>query len=153
VPTGTRAAKVYLTSLVNLTQPLIRYELTDEMTRLPDPCPCGMTLMRIADVEGRVDDAFAYADGPTVHPFTFRSHLGRTREIVEYQVRQTHDGAEVLVVAAAPLDTSAIAERLRRALVDLGLARAAVTVREVDVLDRQATGKFRRFVQLAHRPD
>jgi phenylacetate-coenzyme A ligase PaaK-like adenylate-forming protein len=148
VPTGTRASKVYLTSLTNLTQPLIRYELTDEMLRLPDPCACGMTLIRIADVEGRVDDVFVYADGPTVHPFTFRSHLGRAREVVEYQVRQTADGAEVHAVASAPLDTNALAERLRVALVGHGLARAAVTVRVVDALGRQATGKLRRFVPL-----
>jgi len=148
VPTGTRASKVYLTSLTNLTQPLIRYELTDEMIRLPDPCSCGMTLMRIADVEGRVDDGFVYADGPTLHPFTFRSHLGRAREIVEYQVRQTADGADVHVVASAPLDTNALADRLRAALVGHGLARAAVTVRVVEALDRQATGKLRRFVPL-----
>jgi phenylacetate-coenzyme A ligase PaaK-like adenylate-forming protein len=149
VPTGARASKVYLTSLTNLAQPLIRYELTDEMVRLPDPCPCGMGLMRIADVEGRVDDAFAYANGPSVHPFTFRSQLGQAREIVEYQVRQTADGADVLVVAAAAaVDTAGLAERIRRALVDLGLERAVVTVRVIDALARQDTGKLRRFVPL-----
>jgi phenylacetate-coenzyme A ligase PaaK-like adenylate-forming protein len=108
-----------------------------------------MTLMRIADVEGRVDDGFVYADGPTLHPFTFRSHLGRAREIVEYQVRQTADGTDVHVVASAPLDTNALADRLRAALVGHGLARAAVTVaRRRRRSTARRRGKLRRFVPL-----
>ena len=43
VGVGERAAKVYLTSLFNLTLPLIRYELTDEVTFLDEPCVCGCT--------------------------------------------------------------------------------------------------------------
>jgi phenylacetate-CoA ligase len=41
VPPGIRSAKVYLTNLYNLALPLIRYEITDEVTVLPAPCPCG----------------------------------------------------------------------------------------------------------------
>src|SRR5262249_10503556 len=48
---GERAAKVYVTNLYNLTQPLIRYELTDEglysttRVRAARPC-CGSTTSR-----------------------------------------------------------------------------------------------------------
>jgi phenylacetate-coenzyme A ligase PaaK-like adenylate-forming protein len=44
VSIGERAAKVYLTNLYDLTTPLIRYELTDEVTVLGEPCPGGTTL-------------------------------------------------------------------------------------------------------------
>jgi phenylacetate-coenzyme A ligase PaaK-like adenylate-forming protein len=37
---------------------LIRYDLGDEVTMLPGECPCGSSLMRIAEVEGRQDDDF-----------------------------------------------------------------------------------------------
>ena len=53
VPPGERAAKVYVTNLYNRVQPLIRYELTDEITVLDGPCPCGVTLLRIDDIQGR----------------------------------------------------------------------------------------------------
>jgi phenylacetate-coenzyme A ligase PaaK-like adenylate-forming protein len=150
VPAGERAAKVYLTNLYNLTTPLIRYELTDEVTVLDEPCPCGMTLMRIDDIQGRLDDCFTYPGGPTIHPFTFRSPLGRERNIVEYQVCQTTRGADVLVRCQGPIDTTRIAETIRGALADAGLSGAEVSVTRVDALDRQSTtGKFRRFVPLA----
>lgn len=148
VASGERAESVYLTSLFNRTQPLIRYQLTDEVTVLDEPCPCGSALLRIEDIQGRLDDCFAYPDGPTVHPFTFRSLLGRERDVTEYQVCQTVDGADVSVVGTDAIDTTLIAERLRRALVDAGLVTARVVATRVDAIERQATGKLRRFVPL-----
>jgi phenylacetate-coenzyme A ligase PaaK-like adenylate-forming protein len=150
VPAGERAEKVYLTNLYNLGMPLIRYELTDEVTVLDEPCPCGVTLMRIDDIQGRLDDCFTYPGGPTIHPFTFRSPLGRERNIVEYQVCQTARGAAVRVRCQGPVDTTRIAETIRGALADAGLSGADVSVTLVDTLDRHSTtGKFRRFVPLA----
>jgi phenylacetate-coenzyme A ligase PaaK-like adenylate-forming protein len=148
VPPGERAAKMYVTNLYNRTQPLIRYELTDEVVVLDEPCPCGVTLLRIDDIQGRTDDEFAYPGGPTVHPLTFRSPLGRERNVVEYQVRQTARGADILVRCDGPVDTAALAATIRRALVDLGLAGAEVAVTRVDELGRQSTGKLRRFLAL-----
>jgi phenylacetate-CoA ligase len=149
VPAGQRAAKVYLTSLANFTQPLIRYELTDEVTVLDEPCACGVTLLRIDDIQGRLDDAFTYPGGVTVHPFTFRSILGRDRNIVEYQVRQTPAGADVLIRTAGAVDSERICESLRVALRELGVVDAAVTMTQVESIERQSTGKLRRFVPLA----
>ena len=146
VPAGERAAKVYLTSLYNRTQPLIRYELTDEMTVLDGPCPCGMGMVRIDDIQGRLDDCFTWSGGPTVHPFAFRSPLGRERGIVEYQVRQTPRGADVLVVCQGRVDTKRLADTLRHALVDQGLTDPQVSVTSVAALERQASGKLKRFV-------
>lgn len=151
VAPGTRAARVYLTSLYNRAQPLIRYELTDEITVLDGPCPCGTSLLRIDDVQGRVDDVFAYADGATVHPFTFRSALGRERAIVEYQVRQTARGAEILVRREGELDQARLAATLRAALAELGVVDAEITITTVDALARQESGKFKRFVPLTRR--
>jgi phenylacetate-CoA ligase len=148
VPPGERAAKVYLTSLYNRVQPLIRYELTDEITVLEGPCPCGITLLRIDDIQGRLDDAFTYPGGPTVHPITFRSVLGRERNVIEYQVCQAARGADIRVRCQGAVDTASIAAALRTALLDLGLAGAEVTITHVQALDRQESGKFRRFVPL-----
>jgi phenylacetate-coenzyme A ligase PaaK-like adenylate-forming protein len=146
VSPGTRAAKVYLTRLYGLTQPLIRYELTDEVTVLDEPCSCGTALLRIDDVQGRLDDCFAYDDGPTIHPFTFRSILGREATIVEYQVRQTARGAAIAVRGDGAIDTARVAAALRGVLATHGLQDAEVTVTVVEALERQATGKLRRFI-------
>lgn len=147
VPPGTRSAKVLLTNLYNRAFPLIRYELTDEITLLDGGCPCGSAFRLVADVQGRLDDGFTYR-GVIVHPHVFRSPLSHHRHVVEYQVRQTPSGAEVLIRRDGPVDV----DTLRAEIVD-GLSRLVespeVTLVEVDVLPRQDTGKLKRFVPLA----
>jgi phenylacetate-CoA ligase len=153
VPAGVRSDKVYVTGISNPTLPLIRFELTDQVTVLDRDCPCGSAHTLIADVEGRLDDAFTYPGGQVVHPHVFRSVLGRDRRIVEYQVSQTPAGAEVLVIGA-PADPAAVGRRLAAELAGLGLPDPSVEVRLVDRLERQATGKARRFrpLEMVSRP-
>ena len=49
----------------------------------------------------------------------------------------------------APADPSGLARGLEAELARLGVGAPAVEVRLVDQLDRQATGKVRRFLPLA----
>jgi phenylacetate-coenzyme A ligase PaaK-like adenylate-forming protein len=65
VPDGTPSAKVLLTNLYNHSQPLIRYELTDQFTRHPaDP---GSGYLR-ATVEGRADETACCTTSRTSSP-------------------------------------------------------------------------------------
>jgi phenylacetate-coenzyme A ligase PaaK-like adenylate-forming protein len=146
---GTRSDKIYLTNLFNHALPLIRYEITDQLTLLDETCPCGSVFGRIEDPHGRLDDMFEYADGLTVHPHVFRSPLSHRREIVEYQVRQTARGAAVAVRCAAPLDLAALEAEIADGLARLGLAAPEVSVTAVDGIGRDAlSGKLKRFVPL-----
>jgi phenylacetate-CoA ligase len=144
VPVGTRSDKVYVTALANPTLPLIRFELTDQVTFLDRACPCGSAHQLVADVEGRLDDAFSYAGGVVVHPHVFRSALAREAWIVDYQVLQTPDGAEVRVVGA-PGDPEAVGRTLEKELAQVGVRVPCVDVRVGGQLQRLATGKVRRF--------
>jgi phenylacetate-coenzyme A ligase PaaK-like adenylate-forming protein len=147
-PAGERSAKVYLTNLYNMALPLIRYEITDEVSVMPEPCPCGSAHRRIADVLGRLDDVFVY-QGTRVHPHLFRSELGREKEIVEYQVRQTPAGAAIAVRCAAPVELDALRDRIAAALVRSGLERPQVTVEIADRLERLGgPAKLKRFIPL-----
>ena len=148
VPPGVRSDKLYVTAIANPTLPLIRFELTDQVTFLDTPCPCGSAHRLIADVESRLDDVFAYPGGQVVHPHVFASELRRDPRIIEYQVRQVSDGAEVLVVGA-PADPAALARALEAGLARMGVPGPTVEVRLVEGLERQATGKVRRFLPLA----
>jgi phenylacetate-CoA ligase len=148
VAPGERSAKVYLTNLFNRALPLIRYEITDEVTILTDPCPCGSARRCIADVEGRLDDAFVY-DGPRVHPHLFRSVLGRHHGVVEYQVRQTTQGAQIAVRCSAHVDLERLSTEIACALARPGLSRPVVEVTAVQRLERDpGPAKLRRFVPL-----
>ena len=140
VPPGVRSDKLYVTAIANPTLPLIRFELTDQVTFLDTPCPCGSAHRLIADVEGRLEDVFTYPGGQVVHPHVFASVLRRDRRIVEYQVRQTPAGAEVLVVGA-PADPAALARALAAGLARLGLPGPAV---EVGLVERPGASGHRQ---------
>ena len=60
VEVGRTSAKIYLTNLFNTALPLIRYEITDEVRALPEPCPCGSAFARVDDIQGRLDHVFTY---------------------------------------------------------------------------------------------
>jgi phenylacetate-CoA ligase len=148
VQPGVRSAKVYVTNLFNLTLPLIRYEITDEVTLLPGSCPCGSAHQRIDDIHGRLDDTFVYVD-VLVHPHVFRSPLGRQRNVIEYQVRQTARGAEIAIRSQGPVDVNPLRDEIRAGLKRVGVAEPVITITLVERLERQATGKLKRFVPLA----
>jgi len=149
VPPGMPSERVYVTNLYNHALPLIRFEVTDEVTVLEEPCPCGSAFRRIADPQGRLDDTFVYPGGVSAHPHVFRSSLGQHRQIVEYQVRQTERGADIRVVADAEIDTALVGLRIAEALASLGLTKPDVILTRVATLDRQASGKLKRFVPLS----
>jgi phenylacetate-coenzyme A ligase PaaK-like adenylate-forming protein len=143
VPDGTPSTKVLVTNLHNLTQPLIRYELTDSFIRRPDGENPG--LLR-ATVAGRVDDALRFGR-VEVHPHVLRSELVKSPTISEYQVRQTPSGVDVDVITDGPIDPDAIAASLEQVLRAAGLDNPKAEVRKVDALTRHTqTGKTRRFI-------
>ena len=149
VPPGTPAAKLLITNLFNLTEPLIRYEVTDQLVVLPEPCPCGVATRRIDHVLGRADDIFTYSGGIRVHPLTLRAPLGRHRHVVEYQVIQTERGVRVRFCANGPVDPSELSTTIATGLRGCGLPDAEVTLEQVPELSRQVSGKLKRFVPRA----
>jgi phenylacetate-coenzyme A ligase PaaK-like adenylate-forming protein len=145
VAQGAPSAKVLVTNLYNMAQPLIRYELTDTFIRQPDAAGYGYLRAR---VHGRNDDVLHY--GPVdVHPIVIRSVMVKTPEVIDYQVRQTRGGVDVFAVTVDGFHLEGLSDQLCAALVDGGLRSPDVTVRPVDHLDRHpVTGKLRRFIPL-----
>jgi phenylacetate-CoA ligase len=149
VAPGERSAKLYLTNLFNHALPLIRYELTDEVTLSTRPCPCGSAHRLVEDVQGRLEDRFVYPGVRPVHSLLFHSVLDPVPAIVEYQVRQTANGAEVDVIRSGAADLDALARAMEAALAKAGVEQPAVTVREVARIPRPVSGKLKRFVALS----
>jgi phenylacetate-CoA ligase len=147
VPDGVASSKVLVTNLHNLTQPIIRYELTDRFT--PAGTSEGGALR--ASVEGRSDDLFRYAEA-SVHPFVVGAPLLHAPAVREFQIRQTERGADIAAVIDGDFDPSAMVATVRRSLGQAGLARPQVGFRRVGALDRDAmTSKARRFIPLSAR--
>jgi phenylacetate-CoA ligase len=147
VPGGVASSRVLVTNLHNLTQPLIRYELTDRFT--PAANPVGGFLR--ASVDGRADDLFRYP-AASVHPFVIGTPLLRAPAVREFQVRQTERGADLAVVVEGEIDVAALTAAVRDSLRQAGLPGPQVTLRRVEALDRDPlTGKARRFIPLRPR--
>jgi phenylacetate-coenzyme A ligase PaaK-like adenylate-forming protein len=141
------AARTLATGLANRTFPFIRYDLGDQVNWLAGQCDCGSAFARVADIGGRRDDDFRY-DDVLIPASVFRHVLGTDPRISEYQVHQTARGADVLVVGDP--DAEGLASAVATALSRHGLARAEITVRTVERLQRhESTGKLKRFVPLA----
>ena len=141
----TPSAEVLLTNVHNLTQPLIRYELTDRFVRHASP-PSGHLC---ATAEGRTDDAFQF-EHAMVHPLVVRTVMVNTPAITEYQVRQTQRGLQVDVVVGRSFDGARLGTSLETSLRAAGLPDPEVSVRVVDAIERHPhTGKTRRFIPLA----
>lgn len=150
VAAGAAAAKLLVTNVINQALPLIRYELTDELTLLSEPNPGPWTGRRISEVQGRLDDHFSYAGGVDVHPHVFRSALAGAPEVTEYQVRQTARGAAIVAQATGMPDLASVRDRISLALTRLGLADPQVTITRVARIERlDGTGKLKRFVAQA----
>ena len=142
VADGTASAKVLVTNLHNHTQPLIRYELTDRFTRHP---AAGDAYLHAA-VEGRADEIFRYGTA-TIDPLVIRTVLVKTRNVIEYQVRQTDHGIDAAVVTNGALDHAALASSLRQSLQAAGLREPHVHLHEIAGIARHPqTGKTRRFI-------
>jgi phenylacetate-CoA ligase len=158
VPDGEPGARVLVTNLCNRTQPIIRFEVSDLLTVTRAPCACGVTFRRIVALDGRSDDVLTLP-GPRgdvrVHPIHLRGALGQHSAVLQYQISQTADGLDVLVVlgaGAGPDTASDITARLTRAL-DARGATVAVRVRPVAAIAREAgAGKLKLVRALTPPP-
>ncbi len=149
VPAGVPSAKVLVTNLHNLTQPLIRYELTDQFTSPGTTAAAGWLH---ASIDGRADEVFRYGS-VAVHPHVIRSALAGEAAAREYQVRQTEGGIDVTCVTGGDLDAAALAASLEHALRQAGLPGPRVSITLAQAITRDPkTGKLRRFIPLPGQP-
>ena len=81
--------EVVVTALDCFAAPLIRYRLTDVVTRGPDACACGRAGPTLTHIEGRSIDYFEMPDGRRLHPYRILSPtLAAAPWIRQYQLVQ-----------------------------------------------------------------
>ena len=141
------ARKVIATSLINKSFPLIRYVI-DDVLELEEHNTLYPAFREIKSILGRTDDWFNY-NKCRVHPMIFRHVLGQIKEIEEYQVTQTENGADILIVSPEELNTGDILIRINGNLVNEGLINPVLNLKQVESLPRHPeTGKVKRFIAL-----
>jgi phenylacetate-coenzyme A ligase PaaK-like adenylate-forming protein len=145
VPAGVYGDKLLITVLFGRTQPLIRYELSDNVRLAGRECPCGRPFALITDVQGRMEDIlhFSGASGGdvAVDPVVFDQVMDRMPS-GEWQVVQEADGLNILLAGAPEgFSDERLADELRRALAAEGVIVPPVSIKHVTAIPRSATGK------------
>ena len=155
VPAGQPGARLLVTNLYNLVQPLLRMEVTDLVTLDPDPCRCGRTLIRASTIHGRSDDVLSLpareGGRVAVHPLQF-ALLTRDPQVQEFQVVQDGPVLRILIVpshAAAtsddPLETR-LGQAVIHQLLRLGVHDPQISVERRHQLPRSAGGKLKLVI-------
>jgi phenylacetate-CoA ligase len=153
VAPGEPGHRLLVTNLVNRSQPLIRYALSDMVTEAAEPCPCGRPFRLLRAVEGRSDDILHLpGEGGgevTVHPLALRSVMAGVANLKQYRILYDHPRLRVRAAlrasTAAEPARAAIATGLRERLAALGATPLEVEVAVVDRIEdgRDAAGKLR----------
>ncbi len=153
VPAGHASHSVLLTNLANMVQPLIRYDLGDQITLHSKHCECGSPLP-VIEVRGRQDDALVLsgADGRpvTLLPLALTSVLEDQAGVFDFQLCQQGRHTLVLRLALQGEPGAAAAARCRRALKSFassqGLASLRVRAELGQALPHGRSGKLRRVL-------
>jgi phenylacetate-CoA ligase len=84
--------ELVITTLSRRTMPLIRYRVRDITRFIDEPCPCGATLRRIANIKGRRDEMVVMGAG-NMYPEIFERVLHDVEGVTEnWQVAVRQEG-------------------------------------------------------------
>ena len=148
VPPGEYGAKLLVTSLFGLTQPLIRYELNDSVQLSPEGCACGcgMPFAVVDDIQGRVEDTLrlpAVNGGRVSVPPLVFNRVMDVLPVSGWQViHEADDSLTVLLSGANGVVTNdTLQDRLARALSEHGVLTPRIAVRQVPAVPKTSAGK------------
>ncbi|MGI5488861.1 phenylacetate--CoA ligase family protein [Microtetraspora malaysiensis] len=156
VPPGRPSHTVLLSNLANRVQPILRYDLGDNVLVRPDACPCGSPLPAV-QVQGRAAEMleFPAGDGGHVHisPMAFGTLLDRVPGIAQFQVVQSAPATlRVRLKQADGADPDpvwrTVREEISRLLAEHRAEHVALE-RAEEPPEQSAGGKFRRVIPLA----
>lgn len=153
VPPGHAGATTLLTNLANHVQPLIRYDLGDQVTVLSTPCACGSCLP-VIEVSGRYDDTLVLSGGAGKTPIKIVplavSTVLEEAGLFDFQLLQ-QTRRELLLQSSlqgegASLALSAAGKQLQAFLREQGARDVRVHCRSGVAAQHGRSGKIRRVI-------
>ncbi|MEW5848762.1 MAG: AMP-binding protein [Myxococcota bacterium] len=156
VPEGRPGTKVYITNLMAYAQPIIRYEIGDQVVINSEPCPCGFPFKTVK-VLGRTDDTF-YLRGEDnrfhAHtPIPFEALFLEVEGLKQYQlVHEQQNQLRVTFTRESQVDAESVLRALKdnfaRYLAQHGLGNTVeVEFTEADEIPRDPmTKKIRQII-------
>lgn len=154
VPDGTPGAKYLLTNLYNFTQPLIRYEVTDVLTRAPRLCSCGRPFSLISSIGGRSEDVLYLPSREggkkvPIAPLSLEMCVEAVDGISEFAIAHSPERVTVSVVPHGDTDLTgprqAVVARMEDMIAEAGAVSPQIEVVAVEALERrrEKMGKLR----------
>ncbi len=141
------AAKVLATNLTNFAMPMIRYEV-DDIIEIGPPLPEYPGYKTVTRILGKATFWFEYG-AVRVHPTAFSNILEEEREVEEFQIVQTREGALIKLVCGGEPNISEMNDTILENLGKYGLTHAKIDFEIVDSLPHHPeTGKIKRFIPL-----
>lgn len=158
-PAGQPSYSTLLTNLANQVQPLIRYDLGDQITVSSDPCGCGSTLP-VIEVRGRRDEALVMAgrDGRpvTLLPIALTTLLEEGAGVFDFQLVQLDAHTLVLRLDLHGAEAAGPSARCQAVLAKYASEQALAPVQirlELGAIGpRGRSGKVCRVVAQSRRP-
>lgn len=159
VAAGEFSQTTLLTHLANRVQPLLRYELTDRVRFVPEPCSCG-SAFPVVEVRGRSDDVLtlpgARGGSVTILPLVLETVMEEVAGVTQFQWLLRPDGAMELRLPAHRDDPRPTFDACRRALHTLlsehGVQRLRLVRGHQEPMRQPDSGKLRRVVDLRRGP-
>lgn len=158
MPAGEPSYSTLLTNLANHVQPLIRYDLGDQITVRKGRCECGCTLP-VIEVQGRRDDPLVMAGRRgrpvTLLPLALTTVLEDEAGVFDFHLRQQDDHTLVLCLPQQGPEGQAAAKRCCDALQRFAAAQELkpikVTAKLGQAIPRGRSGKAQRIVARTRR--
>ena len=141
------AAKVLATNLTNKTLPMIRYEV-DDIIEIGGSLPEYPGYDTVKRIVGKATNWFLY-NGVKVHPTSFSNILEEEKEVEEFQIVQSEEGAHIKLVCSGEPNIREMKDTILKNLHKYGLTNPKVSFEVIDSLPHHPeTGKVKRFIAL-----
>jgi phenylacetate-CoA ligase len=135
--------RIVITDLLNLSMPLIRYEVGDVGAWAERPCSCGRPLPLLADVQGRITDFLTLPDGCRISGPALTLVVSDMADIRQVQFVQKSPESVVLRVVPGRNYGAQTAAELRRRLAYYLHYAMTLHIEEVQHIARESSGKYR----------
>ncbi len=142
--------ELIITDLNNYYTPIIRYQLGDYGSLSNEMCSCGRGLPLLREVVGRTNDIAFTIDGKPIHSSIFSYILkditGRNGGIKQYKIYQRNIGALEFEIIKDSTFSISTEDYLKKKILENFGRETRISIRYVDVIEREPSGKLRYFV-------
>ncbi|WEF35667.1 phenylacetate--CoA ligase family protein [Pseudoduganella chitinolytica] len=135
------------TTLLNHVMPLLRYRISDKARWVAGTCPCGRHYPRIELSSGKVEDQLYDSENNPISASIITFALKSMERISKTQMAQVGPGTWEVRIVAEPGFSTADEQKLLHNVQTLVTDKVRTTVRVVDDIPLQPSGKFKWVAQ------